>query len=64
LVRPFDAREFNEAIARLLADRVLRKRMGEAASGYVRSRHDLNRNYRVVEEILLGLVEGKSTQSA
>jgi glycosyltransferase involved in cell wall biosynthesis len=57
LVRPFDAREFNEAIARLLADRVLRKRMGEAASGYVRSRHDLKKNYHIVEDTLLGLVD-------
>jgi glycosyltransferase involved in cell wall biosynthesis len=64
LVHPFDAREFNEAIVRLLADEDLRKRMGEAARGYVRNRHDLKSNYRAVEEILLELVERKNTQSA
>jgi hypothetical protein len=57
-----DAREFNEAIARLLADQVLRKRMGEAASGYVRNRHDLKKNYHVVEDTLLGLVDGQKPQ--
>ncbi|MGB6281471.1 MAG: glycosyltransferase family 4 protein [Syntrophobacteria bacterium] len=62
LVSPFDAREFNEAIARLLADRVLRKRMGEAASGYVRSRHDLKQNYHIVEDTLLGLVDRQNPQ--
>jgi glycosyltransferase involved in cell wall biosynthesis len=62
LVRPFDAREFNEALARLLADRVLRKRMGEAASGYVRSRHDLKQNYHIVEDTLLGIVDRQNPQ--
>ncbi|MGD8315262.1 MAG: glycosyltransferase, partial [Syntrophobacterales bacterium] len=63
LVHPFHASEFNEAIGRLLADQDLRKKMGEAARGYVRNRHDLKSNYRVVEEILLELVARKSTQS-
>jgi glycosyltransferase involved in cell wall biosynthesis len=63
LVHPFHASEFNEAIGRLLADQDLRKKMGEAARGYIRNRHDLKSNYRVVEEILLELVARKSTQS-
>ena len=62
LVRPFDAGEFNEAIVRLLADQVLRKRMGAAARGYVRNRHDLKKNYHIVEDTLLGLVDGQNPQ--
>jgi phosphatidylinositol alpha-1,6-mannosyltransferase len=57
LVRPFDARGFNQAIARLLADSGMRRQMGKAASNYVRSRDDLNKNYRMVEDILLGLAQ-------
>ena len=56
LVTPFEGKEFNQAIARLVADAALRKRMGAAASDYVWNRHDLERNYRVVEEVLRGLV--------
>jgi glycosyltransferase involved in cell wall biosynthesis len=60
LVSPFDTRAFNEAIARLLADPTLRKRMGEAAGQYVRRRHDLQKNYRTVEDVLIGLVENRN----
>lgn len=60
LVSPFDGEEFNQAMAGLLTDSAMRKRMGSAAADYVRRRHDLNRNYRVVEEILKGLVERKN----
>ena len=60
LITPFEGIEFNQAIARLVADTALRKRMGAAASEYVRNRHDLERNYRVVEEVLRGLVERKN----
>jgi phosphatidylinositol alpha-1,6-mannosyltransferase len=62
LVQPFDAREFKEAITRLLADQILRKRMGAAARDQVRRKHDLESNYRVVEEILLGLAERQKPQ--
>jgi phosphatidyl-myo-inositol dimannoside synthase len=55
LVRPFDVRGFNQAIARLMDDSGMRRQMGKAASNYVRSRHDLNKNYRIVEDILLRL---------
>ena len=50
------------AIDRLLADQVLRKRMGEAASGYVRNKHDLKKNYHIVEDTLLGLVNRQNPQ--
>jgi glycosyltransferase involved in cell wall biosynthesis len=59
LVHPFDLRGFNQAIARLMNDSGMRRQMGKAASSYVRSRHDLNKNYRIVEDILLGLAQGK-----
>jgi hypothetical protein len=58
-VHPFDLRGFNQAIARLMNDSGMRRQMGKAASSYVRSRHDLNKNYRIVEDILLGLAQGK-----
>lgn len=57
LVQPFDGKGFNQAITRLIDDSGMRRQMGEAARNYVRSRHDLKKNYRVVEDILLDLVE-------
>jgi glycosyltransferase involved in cell wall biosynthesis len=39
------------AIDRLLTNRELRTRMGNAARRYVRERHDLNTNYRQVEKV-------------
>jgi len=62
LVRPFDLRGFNRAIARLMDDSGMRRRMGKAASNYVRSRHDLNKNYRIVEDILLGLARDQRSE--
>jgi len=59
LVRPFDVSGFNQAIVRLVEDSAMRRQMGKAASDYVRSRHDLRTNYRIVEDILLGLAQGK-----
>jgi phosphatidylinositol alpha-1,6-mannosyltransferase len=62
LVRPFDVRGFNRAIARLMDDSGMRRQMGKAASNYVRSRHDLNKNYRIVEDILLGLARDQRSE--
>jgi len=59
LVRPFDVSGFNQAIVRLVEDSAMRREMGKAASNYVRSRHDLHTNYRIVEDILLGLAQKK-----
>lgn len=41
---------FVEAMDRLLKDEDLRRRMGKNASLYVRDRHDLEKNYRDMEE--------------
>ena len=64
LVRPFDVKGFNQAIARLVNDSRERKQMGEAASSYVRNRHDLNKNYRIVEDVLQGLAQRKGKHRA
>jgi glycosyltransferase involved in cell wall biosynthesis len=44
---------FDRAIANLLEDRALRQKMGKAARAYVLDEHDLNRNYRKMEEVLI-----------
>ena len=59
LVRPFDFEGFNQAMARLIDDGALRREMGKAASHYVRRHHDLQGNYGIVEDILLGLARGR-----
>jgi glycosyltransferase involved in cell wall biosynthesis len=59
LVRPYDNKGFIDAIARLLSNADLRKQMGDAAGRYVSRHHNLERNYRKVEEVLLKLVKGK-----
>jgi glycosyltransferase involved in cell wall biosynthesis len=62
LVRPYDSQEFDKTISRLIADSVVRRRMGEAARSYVRQHHDLQRNYRIVEDVLFGLVEERRSK--
>lgn len=47
-----DGRRFAEAIARLIEDVDLRRRMGANARLHVRRFHDLRRNYRVMEALL------------
>jgi phosphatidylinositol alpha-1,6-mannosyltransferase len=55
LVRAFDGAAFGAAISRLLGEPDLRRKMGRAAADYVRRRHDLDHNYRVIETTLRGL---------
>jgi glycosyltransferase involved in cell wall biosynthesis len=62
LVRPFDQKGFYQAIARLTFDSSMRVQMGKAARTYVRSRHDLDKNYRVVEDVLLGLAKDRRSE--
>jgi len=55
LVPPFDDAAFGAAVSRLLGDASLRREMGRAAGDYVRGRHDLDQNYRVIEATLHAL---------
>ncbi|MBW2485914.1 MAG: glycosyltransferase family 4 protein [Deltaproteobacteria bacterium] len=57
LVPAFDAEAFEGAIARLLNDAQLRRRMGRAAQSYIRQKHDLNRNYLQMDHILQTFVQ-------
>jgi glycosyltransferase involved in cell wall biosynthesis len=56
LVPAFDAKAFEEAIARLLKDFELRRKMGRAAKAYVRQHHDLNHNYKIMEDVLQNII--------
>lgn len=53
LCRPFDEDAFRAAMTRLLNDATLRRGMGRTAADRVRLHHDLSRNYRQVESVLL-----------
>jgi glycosyltransferase involved in cell wall biosynthesis len=46
------------SVLRLLRDPALRERMGRTAEARVRERHDLSRNYRIVEEDLRAIAAG------
>ena len=48
---------FVDAMERLIVHVGLRRKMGAAASAYLRSHHDLNRNYRKVEDILTAIIK-------
>jgi glycosyltransferase involved in cell wall biosynthesis len=56
LIPMYASDPFDRAIARLLADRALRDKMGKTARAYVLNEHDLNRNYREMEKVLKTLV--------
>jgi phosphatidylinositol alpha-1,6-mannosyltransferase len=56
LVPAYAAKAFEEAIARLLKDSQLRRKMGQAAQSYVRQKHDLNRNYQKIEHVIQEIV--------
>jgi len=56
LVPAFDPNAFERAVGVLLDEPVLRGRMGRAGSVHVRERHDLNRNYRILEAVLERIV--------
>jgi len=56
LVPLYDFRAFVRAIELLLSDDTLRQKMGQEARSYVRQHHDLNKNYRKMEEVLEKMV--------
>jgi glycosyltransferase involved in cell wall biosynthesis len=57
LVPMYALEAFVQAIQRLLLDNDLRRRMGGRAQAYVRSYHDLNKNYQNIETVLQGIVQ-------
>ena len=55
LVPLYASDPFVQSIEKLLVNRDLRRNMGQAASSYVRTRHDLNRNYQKMETVIENL---------
>ena len=55
LAPAFDFNAFVYGIETLLSNRALCRAMGERGKRYVRKHHDLNVNYRIVEEVLMDL---------
>ncbi len=50
---------FTQSIRRLVEDRSLRRALASAAGEHIRQNHDLDSNYRQMENTLAGLVTGK-----
>ncbi len=48
---------FVDAVKRLLSDPELRRQMGQAATTYVRTNHNLELNYQELERVLQGIVK-------
>lgn len=48
----FDRNRFDAAVAALITDPRQRQRMGAAAAAYIRENHDLEKNYRRLEQLL------------
>jgi glycosyltransferase involved in cell wall biosynthesis len=48
---------FDQALIDLLENRDKRRSMGRAAAEHIRTRHDSNRNYRQMEQILKATVD-------
>ena len=56
LVPMYDEKRFVAAVETLLSDPERRRRMGAAAAARVRRRHDLDRNYEIVQRVLERMV--------
>jgi glycosyltransferase involved in cell wall biosynthesis len=54
-----DFEGYSDRIGRLISDEGLRRSLGRRAADYVRRRHDLNINYRRLEEYLQQTAEGR-----
>lgn len=59
LTPPFDSPAFDRALARLILDAELRGGMGASARNHIRRRHDVEKNYALMEEILSGIAGDK-----
>jgi glycosyltransferase involved in cell wall biosynthesis len=57
LTPAMDVDAYAQGLARMLDDPRGCERMGEAAMEHVRTHHDLNRNYVLVEDVLAGLAK-------
>lgn len=60
----YDLQAFADAMARILDDPSMRRKMGEAAAGHVRMAHDMNRNYHQVEMVLRQVLADSSQQDS
>lgn len=59
LIPPDDELSFDNALQELLTNPEKRKKMGSAAAQYVRSEHDINKNYTLMEHILVRMAGRK-----
>lgn len=59
LVPLFSSDRFAEAIHQLIADKKLRRQMGNNAERYVREQHDLDQNYQKVEAVLESIISNR-----
>ena len=59
LVPAHEMAPFVNAIEMLLSDRGLRRQMGQAAKSYVRTNHDLDRNYRELTRVLQQMAKNR-----
>ncbi|HHO47997.1 MAG TPA: glycosyltransferase family 1 protein [Desulfobacteraceae bacterium] len=62
LTEPFADSRFDEAVVRLLTDREERQQMGVRAAAHIRRRHDLERNYARLEQLLLEAVRHRKNR--
>jgi glycosyltransferase involved in cell wall biosynthesis len=56
LTTPFDEESFCSTVKQLLQNTKQRNTMGQAAAAYIRSKHDLHKNYLLFEKILMNHV--------
>ena len=63
LLSPDNKQTSVEAIDRLLVNKAQRREMGQAAAAYIRQEHDLQKNYRAMENKLVEVVESFKQQS-
>lgn len=59
-----DAAEFDRAVVRLLQDKTQRRRMGDQAARFIRDRHDLDKNYLRLEQMLTRVAAGRTGNKA
>jgi glycosyltransferase involved in cell wall biosynthesis len=63
LVTPYSLKDLTEAIEKLILSRELRSQMGQAGRHYVRSQHDLDKNYQKIESVIKDLIRDSDFSS-